>query len=241
MKAEFPMELQAHFWNDWVERSKTWEVNPDNARRALHVLRAATRAARPGARLLEVGCGSGWMSLELARHFEVTATDLAAEALEPLKQTHPQVRWIGGDFQQVSLPHPAYDVVVCMETLSHVPDQEAFVRRIAELTIPGGLVVVTTQNGNMWKRDRRLLPPRPGQLRNWQTPQRLQELFGPYYHLEPIHTCAPGGDRGLLRLLHNRITRRAANRLLGEERWVELRERAGLGLSQVVVGARKPV
>jgi 2-polyprenyl-3-methyl-5-hydroxy-6-metoxy-1,4-benzoquinol methylase len=239
MKADFPMAQQAEYWNDWVERSKSWEVNQDNARRALHVLRAASRVARPGARLLEVGCGSGWMALELARQFEVTATDLAGEALEPLKQKHPHVHWVGGDFQQIALPHPSYDVVVCMETLSHVPDQPAFVKRMAELTVPGGTIIVTTQNGAVWRRDHRLLPPAPGQLRNWQTRQRLHELFEPYFRLEPIRTCAPGGDRGPLRLLHNRFTRGAAERLLGEERWVDLRERAGLGLSQVLVGVRR--
>lgn len=239
MDPRFSIAQQEVYWNDWVTRSRSWEANPDNARRAHHVLRTVNSHARPGAKLLEVGCGTGWMALKLARAYRVTATDLASDAMTDLRRNQPHVEWIAGDFLQIALPDAVFDVVVCMETLSHVPDQEGVAARIAAVTVPGGVLILTTQNGTIWRYDSRLQPPRPGQVRNWQTRERLRQLFAPYFSLEPIRTCAPGGDRGPLRLVHNRLVHRAANAIVGEAAWASVRERIGIGLSLVLVGVRR--
>ncbi|PND50846.1 MULTISPECIES: bifunctional 2-polyprenyl-6-hydroxyphenol methylase/3-demethylubiquinol 3-O-methyltransferase UbiG [Rhodococcus] len=230
-----PMDAQVRFWTEWVEDSAPRENNPGNERRGKYVLEAVRSVARPNMRILDIGCGTGWLSLQLAEFGTVTALDLPSKTIDRLKTTQPEITWISGDFLTTALPQ-GFDVVVSVETIAHVPDQEKFVRKIAALLVPGGTVVLTTQNPPIWNRTRALRPPGPGQIRNWPSRARLQELFTPYFDLQPLRTCAPNGDRGPLRLLHNRISRAVGTRLFGRERWIRWRERAGLGCSLVLVG-----
>ncbi|AUM19229.1 MULTISPECIES: class I SAM-dependent methyltransferase [Rhodococcus] len=230
-----PMDAQVRFWTEWVEDSAPRENNPGNERRGKYVLEAVRSVTRPNMRILDIGCGTGWLSLQLAEFGTVTALDLPSKTIDRLKTTHPEITWISGDFLTTDLPQ-GFDVVVSVETIAHVPDQEKFVRKIAALLVPGGTVVLTTQNPPIWNRTRALRPPGPGQIRNWPSRARLQELFTPYFDLQPLRTCAPSGDRGPLRLLHNRISRAVGTRLFGRERWIRWRERVGLGCSLVLVG-----
>ena len=78
-----------------------------------------------------------------------------------------------------------------------------------------------------------------GQIRDWPSRERLQELFGARLEIEGIGTCAPRGDLGWLRFVHNGLTRRAAELLMGREGWRNLRERASLGRSIVLVAHRR--
>lgn len=232
--------MQQAYWASWVSRSQAWQQNPDNARRAWHVLRALDGVLKPDDRVLDIGCGTGWATLEMAKQSNhVSGLDLAADAMEALRQTHPHVEWIDGDFLSVQFPKP-FRVVVSMETIAHVPDQAAFARRIAEIMEPRGTLVLTSQNPWIWNRTSWLEPPGEGQIRNWPSRERLVDLFTPSFEIRKIETCAPGGDIGLMRLVHNGIVRRAGNLLLGEERWTQWREKAGFGRSFVMVAVRHP-
>src|SRR6266508_2023776 len=238
------MTKQASFWDKWVLDSQAWEQDADNERRLHCVFDAVKKGARSGAKLLDVGCGSGWATLKLAAlpgMGEVTGTDLAGDAMARMRETAPGVEWIAGDFMTLDFPKAPYDVVVCMETISHVPDQQAFARRIAELTARGGLVILTSQNPHIWGNASWVGPPGPGQLRNWPSRERLREFFQPFFELEPIRTCVPGpiADRGARRWLTNRYANRFGNALFGTERWAGWREALGCGCSLVVVGKRK--
>ncbi|WAL49768.1 class I SAM-dependent methyltransferase [Rhodococcus pyridinivorans] len=229
------MDDQTRFWTSWVEHSVGNELNPGNERRGKYVLDAVRSVATPNMRLLDIGCGSGWLAVRLAEFGTVTAIDLPSQTISRLQTTHPQIRWISGNFLEFE-PHERFDVAVSVETIAHVPDQAVFARKIAESLVPGGTVVLTSQNPPIWNRTRALRPPGPGQIRNWPSRTRLRELFSPYFDLQPLRTCAPSGDRGPIRLLHNHYAEAAASRLLGRERWISIRERLGLGCSLVLVG-----
>jgi SAM-dependent methyltransferase len=101
------------------------------------VLDALARTRASGARILEVGCGTGWLSARLLDFGEVTATDLADEVIARAQAAHPRVRFLAGDFMTLAAGDD-YDVVVCLETLSHFVDQPAFVARLASCLRPGG-------------------------------------------------------------------------------------------------------
>lgn len=230
---------QKEFWNDWVNRSFAWENNRDNVRRGLYVMSEVAKRAKPGLKILDVGCGSGWLSRELAQYGSVTATDLSARAIESLKQKHPSITWIGGDFISIDLPDDHFDIVTCLETIAHVPDQMKFARRIAKVIRRGGTLLLTTQNEYIWKRTSTLKPPKEGQIRNWPSRDRLRELFSHEFALGEIVTCAPGGDRGVPRLVNNRISRALGKRLFGELKWIHMRESWGFGCSLFMIGTRR--
>jgi SAM-dependent methyltransferase len=168
----------------------------------------------------------------------VTATDYACKAIEILKRDYPEINWSGGDFLSLDFPENHYDIVTCVETIAHVPDQAAFAQKIANSLRRGGTLLLTTQNEYIWSRTRSLAPPGEGQIRNWPTRDRLLELFSPRFKIEELRTCAPGGDRGLPRLLNNRISRAVGRGLFGQARWLTIWESMGFGRSLFLVGTR---
>jgi 2-polyprenyl-3-methyl-5-hydroxy-6-metoxy-1,4-benzoquinol methylase len=114
---------------------------------------AAARRYLPGlsrpARLLEVGCGPGHLSLELARlGFDVTGLDLSPACLEAARKTAEEDPWRSqrgrleyeaGDF----MDHGGrYDLVLFCASLHHFPDSRAAVAHARSLLPAGGLVVV---------------------------------------------------------------------------------------------------
>ena len=231
-------EAQSQFWDDWVARSFVWQRGPDNQRRGYCVLREVAKRLQPDLNILDVGCGSGWLSIDLETYGKVTGVDLSRKVIHELQTTHPSIRWIAGDFLSVDLAENAYDVVTCLETIAHVPDQEAFAQRIADVIRPGGVLLLTTQNEYIWHRTSWLQPPAEGQIRNWPSRDRLFRLFGSRFAIEKILTCAPGGDRGLPRLVNNRISTAVGNRIFGQTQWVQMRESWGLGRSLFMVATR---
>jgi hypothetical protein len=138
----------------------------------------------------------------------------------------------------VDLPEGRFDIVTSLETIAHVYDQQAFATRIARLARLGGTLLLTTQNEYVWNRTSWLSPRAPGQIRNWPSRGRLVELFEPSFVIEAIQTCAPGGDRGILRVINSRIAASVAERLFGKESWQRMRECWGLGRSLVLIATR---
>jgi SAM-dependent methyltransferase len=106
-----------------------------------------------GERLLDVGCGNGAYTLELARGFrEVVAVDVEPTRLGEFRRelpTHPagdriSVREMSAT--ALELPSHHFDVVTAIEVLEHVDDLPAALREIARVLRRGGALCVTCPN-----------------------------------------------------------------------------------------------
>jgi SAM-dependent methyltransferase len=113
----------------------------------------ATQVDWPGeARVLEVGCGAGWMWAEAAARLpgdlDLTLTDISpgmvGEALERVGSLGRYRRTAGrvADVQDLPFRDAAFDVVVANYVLHHVPDATRAVGEMARVVRPGGAVVV---------------------------------------------------------------------------------------------------
>jgi SAM-dependent methyltransferase len=239
---EVPTENKSKdFWNDWVQRSFEWESNPDNQRRGYYILKEVTKNRRSKLKILDIGCGSGWLSLELQKYGEVTGIDLSQKAIDDLKLKHTAIKWIAGDFCSLELPNSYFDIVTCLETIAHVPEQMAFAVKIANIMQDDGLLLLTTQNEYIWSRTSWLQPPGEGQIRNWPSRKQLMTLFNSNFTIKKINTCAPGGDQGLPRLFTNRISMRLGSWIFGSRNWIQMLEFMGFGRSLFLVANRKDI
>ena len=104
------------------------------------------------ARIVEVGCGTGQMSLYLARADRVVVgADLTLGSLRLAEAARrrfglPRVRFVESDLNRPGLTEGAFDVVYCSGVLHHTPDPQAAFARVARLARPGGMIVLGLYN-----------------------------------------------------------------------------------------------
>ncbi len=106
----------------------------------------------PEARVLEVGCGAGWMWAEAAARLptdlDLTLTDLSpgmvTEAVDRVGSLSRYRRTAGrvADIQDLPFRSDSFDAVVAVYVLHHVPDARRAVAEMARVLRPGGAALV---------------------------------------------------------------------------------------------------
>lgn len=100
-------------------------------------------ADRPGAVLVDLGCGAGLLAPHVAgKGYRHVGVDLTASALD-VAAAHG-VHAIRGDVTAVPLADGCADVVAAGEILEHVADHAGVVAEACRLLRPGGLLVIDT-------------------------------------------------------------------------------------------------
>jgi 2-polyprenyl-3-methyl-5-hydroxy-6-metoxy-1,4-benzoquinol methylase len=133
-----PIVAQQSFWNSWNEHYGKGVLDSATKRQAEIVGGWLESLGRSDLDILEVGCGSGWFCPQLTRFGHVIGTDLSEQGLERAKQRAPEATFVQGDFMNLDFGANSFDVVVALEVLSHMPDQKAFVGKLAGHLRPGG-------------------------------------------------------------------------------------------------------
>ena len=119
-------------------------------RLARHFGRESGAGALEGLSLLDIGCGGGLVSEPLARlGADVTGVDAAAKNIEAAK-LHAAEGGLKIDYRHgteaLAEKGERFDAVLALEIIEHVADPPLFVRSIAEMVKPGGLVIFSTLN-----------------------------------------------------------------------------------------------
>jgi ubiquinone/menaquinone biosynthesis C-methylase UbiE len=104
----------------------------------------------PGWNCLDLGCGSGDITFEMARRvgpigrvtgFDMDATKLALAKVAAAERGLDNVDFVEANLDDWS-PNPDWDMVYCGLVFQHLPDPLGLLRRMAEAVRPGGVVVV---------------------------------------------------------------------------------------------------
>jgi 2-polyprenyl-6-hydroxyphenyl methylase/3-demethylubiquinone-9 3-methyltransferase len=100
-------------------------------------------AGRPGAVLVDIGCGGGLLAPHVAwKGYHHVGVDLNGPALSTARAHGVTV--VKGDALALPLPDGAADVVVAGEILEHVRDHDRAVAEACRALRPGGTLVVDT-------------------------------------------------------------------------------------------------
>lgn len=141
-----------------------------------------------GRRVLDLGCGGGFMAQALAdRGARVTGVDPSAGAIAAARRqaasTGRDIAYVVAPGERLPFRGAAFDIVVCVDVLEHVDDMPRVIAEIRRILAPEGLFLFDTINRTsiaafvmvtLGERVIRLLPPgahdparfvRPGDLR----------------------------------------------------------------------------
>lgn len=110
-----------------------------------------TAALRPGARVLDVACGTGVVTRAAAEQVgptgSVTGTDIAPDMIAVAK-TVPAggapITWQEADAASLPLPDELYDVGLCQMGLMFMEDRAGALGELRRVLTPGGRVVINT-------------------------------------------------------------------------------------------------
>jgi len=122
-----------------------------NAPRAAWVAERVKRNLGPGVEILDVGCGAGLLSEALAYEgFDVLGLDAGAEIIE-VARGHAagqelNLAYRNGTAEELVAEGLKFPVITALEVIEHVADPEAFLRSLAALLEPEGLLFLSTLN-----------------------------------------------------------------------------------------------
>jgi 2-polyprenyl-6-hydroxyphenyl methylase / 3-demethylubiquinone-9 3-methyltransferase len=149
--------LAAEWWDPNGRMKPLHRINPVRLAwlrdLAAEAFSREVKAPRPfaGLSLLDIGCGGGLLSEPLARlGFAVTGIDPAGNNVE-VATLHAEEVGVPVIYRKVTAETlvaegAAFDVVLAMEVVEHVPDVAAFVATATSLVKPGGLFCASTIN-----------------------------------------------------------------------------------------------
>lgn len=110
---------------------------------------------QPGQRVLDAGCGGGWLVREAARRYpcRVVGGDAGGEGLALARRRLRRARAAGElrgpaelarlDAARLPFRDDSFDRIICTEVLEHVPDPDAAARELVRVLKPGGAIVVS--------------------------------------------------------------------------------------------------
>lgn len=134
-------DIYTHGYQDAVLRSHRWRTASNSAAYLLPLL-------QPGQRLLDVGCGPGTLTVDLARQVplaEVVGVDISPDVIDEAR-SHAEgagadnIRFLAADFREADLGTRSFDVVHAHQVLQHLTDPVAALASMSALARPGGIV-----------------------------------------------------------------------------------------------------
>lgn len=136
-----PDDTYTHGHHPSVLRSHTWRTAENSAAHLLPLL-------RPGQSILDVGCGPGTVTADLAARVApgvVVGIDRGADVVALAAEQHgaiPGLTFAVGDVYALEAEDGTYDVVHAHQVLQHLSDPVAALREMRRACRPDGVVAV---------------------------------------------------------------------------------------------------
>jgi len=94
----------------------------------------------PGARVLDVGCGTGALLTRLVTKYDVIGTgiDPSPQMAEIARHAHPGLRILTGEAEALPFPDSSFDVVLACLSYHHFANTRAFISEAKRVLVPGG-------------------------------------------------------------------------------------------------------
>ena len=99
-----------------------------------------------GMSILDAGCGNGNIAGRLAAlGYQVVGIDLSEDGIEIAKKAHPKARFaVASVYDDLSSIVEPVDIVVSSEVIEHLYYPQRYLKNMASLIKPGGVIILNT-------------------------------------------------------------------------------------------------
>lgn len=162
-------------------------------------------AAPPEARLLDVGCGTGWFTRRLAQDgLRVTGLDANPESLAYARaRSGSGIAWVGGDAQQLPFKDASFDHVLSIAALCFVEDERKAVAETVRVAGRSFVIGWLNRNSLLYREKGRQGGRGAYRGARWHTGDEILDLFSglPVRNLTMRSAVfVPSGTRWAMRL-----------------------------------------
>jgi 2-polyprenyl-6-hydroxyphenyl methylase/3-demethylubiquinone-9 3-methyltransferase len=117
-------------------------------------VKLSAKPSLAGLRILDIGCGGGLLAEPMARlGAKVKGVDVTAPAINAAR-AHSESMQLAIDYQMITAEDLAasgakFDVIYASEVIEHVNNRSLFIKAVATMLAPNGVVVITTINRSL--------------------------------------------------------------------------------------------
>ena len=150
-KSQSPEEKLQHEFNTWAERGEGAQME----RHHLNITEKTLRLMnlRPGERVLDLGCGSGWATRLLARLVgdgpqgfgQVIGVDISDEMVRQARaasKDFENIMFVVGSAAQIPWEENFFDKVLSVESFYYYPDQDRALAELFRVMAPHGRLFI---------------------------------------------------------------------------------------------------
>jgi methionine biosynthesis protein MetW len=143
-RIEWRVDLRDYYDNHW---SHVPEGGVDYSR-----LQYVVDALEPGERVLDSGCGPGFLAALLAEHgIEVVATDVSRVGPERTRARGIEAQQVDLDTEPLPFPDGEFDAVIANSNLEHLFYMHRHIRECVRCVRPGGKFIWLVPNLGHWR------------------------------------------------------------------------------------------
>jgi len=145
LATRYRVKREALGWGDYIQDPRLEALTPFGSARK-RFIDIAKKCS--GKRALDLCCGAGFLTLELARAGKlVDAIDYSEREINVAKRYQSQLKskpsgkinWIIADLNNYSLPTAEYDLITAWDGLHHIPNIDRLCSQIYDSLRPGGV------------------------------------------------------------------------------------------------------
>jgi ubiquinone/menaquinone biosynthesis C-methylase UbiE len=119
---------------------------PESSARLIQTVVRLGRFA-PGARVADLGCGSGVFSGILRQHgCRCTGLDISPKLIELARRKYPDIEFLEGDVEHLPFADASFDGVLLGGIVHHLPDPSRCAQEVHRVLRPGGRFVAFDPN-----------------------------------------------------------------------------------------------
>jgi 2-polyprenyl-3-methyl-5-hydroxy-6-metoxy-1,4-benzoquinol methylase len=162
--------------------NKTNYTRVEDLKRLKFIQSAILSLNNPNAKVLDVGCGNGNNSRQLASlGFDVLGIDISDKTIETARSlnTYDNLRFENVSAEDLDI-NDKFDAIICCEVVEHLHEPEPVIKSLKNLLRPDGVLIVTVPNG-YGPREVIMTKPMQALMKNkftWKAVVGFKRLFG---------------------------------------------------------------